>query len=1147
MLKNIFYFVLLSLFSSSIAHAYLQEDTAEYVSDFAELIQKSYAQVDHDAPAGLATCINQGKKTQLRQVTVQGSGTLSAAQVQSQCSDTDQCIIENGITLEMNSSLHVHSLLVRDGGNVIWNDSTQTTADQWLCVGFAVVETGGSWDMNLQNPDKNAWIYIMNNGAVHPMLRTRSFGSSGIMHGDAAAQPQLKVIGRELTRTWSLLAEPLTIGSTTLKLMHDPIEMGWQLNDRIAVAPTKERSEGSAEEFFITDMSADGTLTLSTAATALHKSNLSMSETGEAALYTAEVINLSRNIIITGDDFEEVACDANLTEAAPGFGTSTQGCMCTDNRQSCTVGLNTAAAHGSQAEIANIRVEKCGQRGIEGKYCMHFHHMMDCPDCVYRNNAIENSQQRGLIVHSTHHSTVEANVLYGVRGASIYVEDGNEVNNTIKYNVGICPWPTADGGCSVPGTSNGQGDTSLNQSGIYMESPSSHMIGNRMANHFNGMFNQAGAGRGPVQNMVCGSNIPLGIWDGNTFHSSGRFGTYLLNSNYPRRDTGHSTATNGKTNDCDAYETDGSDKGLPNIIMNHFDYGNAFVGQYNAGDVQYFHHTSINNLNGIYWKETKTFEDGCSAHISDAYYKDIHFALPDAMGAFIIEDTIVSNVDFGPNHHCKVGITGILCMPQYVLHNVKWLNGKNQYLDFTANNDANIGGLFTLSPDNAAKNTAGNTEHYFLPAEYNSLVSARFSYLLDLPGDDCVTAASLGMATKYNNGILCKSILSPLKVFSHDLANGTSETLNLVIKDANTGAQLASYAIPHMYITEKKQGYGIPVIPGNQYRYELTRSNGEDIPQDWIIDFGDLTTANRWGVETLLIDVQGRSCNGSITSNHDRRFYMASDFLESDFAGWGHGACSAYPTMPSSNCEAQQDLTTQAIETYTDWHQEQTDMCEDAGITCGDNGACAARYLGSSLGVLPTYSCICKEGFEGSACQSQIIGYVSSDDNNGQGPTLDNPQVESVAAASLAEGEIAPIRVKASSLQGNDMKAAYTVDHDLNTRWASQFNNDEWIYYDFGEEYSFNSISIVWEAAHADSYSIQTSNNAETWTTVKTIVNSQGGSENLSLTTGTKGRFLRVRGISRSTVYGYSIYETTFFGELATQDDEPTLPYCDEL
>ena len=94
---------------------------------------------------------------------------------------------------------------------------------------------------------------------------------------------------------------------------------------------------------------------------------------------------------------------------------------------------------------------------------MHFHKLHDCPTCLFKNNAIEGSQQRGIIVHGTHSSTVESNVLWNVRGAGIYIEDGNELYNDLKYNVMLCPNKFQDSnlhGCTIPGTSNRLADTS---------------------------------------------------------------------------------------------------------------------------------------------------------------------------------------------------------------------------------------------------------------------------------------------------------------------------------------------------------------------------------------------------------------------------------------------------------------------------------------------------------------------------------------------------------------------------------------------------------------------------------------------------------------------------------------------------------------
>ena len=90
-------------------------------------------------------------------------------------------------------------------------------------------------------------------------------------------------------------------------------------------------------------------------------------------------------------------------------------------------------------------------------------------NAIFRGNAIEYGQQRGIVIHGTHLSTVEHNVINDVRGAGIYVEDGNEMYNQIKYNAYVCPWALKGDkyGCAVPGTDNSQADTSTNQAGIW--------------------------------------------------------------------------------------------------------------------------------------------------------------------------------------------------------------------------------------------------------------------------------------------------------------------------------------------------------------------------------------------------------------------------------------------------------------------------------------------------------------------------------------------------------------------------------------------------------------------------------------------------------------------------------------------------------
>jgi len=92
--------------------------------------------------------------------------------------------------------------------------------------------------------------------------------------------------------------------------------------------------------------------------------------------------------------------------------------------------------YSGYTEIENVRVEKCGQNGVDGKYFLHFHRLRSCPKCVSSNNANDSGQQRGMVLHGTHLSNVVSNMLYDVRGAQIYVEGGNEMYTVLAYTNG---------------------------------------------------------------------------------------------------------------------------------------------------------------------------------------------------------------------------------------------------------------------------------------------------------------------------------------------------------------------------------------------------------------------------------------------------------------------------------------------------------------------------------------------------------------------------------------------------------------------------------------------------------------------------------------------------------------------------------------
>lgn len=333
----------------------------------------------------------------------------------------------------------------------------------------------------------------------------------------------------------------------------------------------------------------------------------------------------------------------------------------------------------------------------------------------------------------------------------------------------------------------------------------------------------------------------------------------------------------------------------------------------------------------MYWKETKNFEDGCSSHIILSHYANGNLALPD-QGSFIIEDTLFEGgVSLEANHHCNVGITGVLCMPQYILHNVDWKmtpTGVKWIIFQNINTQGHIanqnhGGIFTLSPPNAETVIGtGILDNSIFPPGFVSAVSSKFTYLLSIPGDKCILSSTLGpdVGILYDNGILCKVPLRSLKVYTRNLVSFNAPQIRVqawffgadIGNDPDSSQKIGFHQIGANYST-MKQGYSLPVVPGQENKYRLSLVGDSEgvslgIPSDWVVEFSDLIVGNRWSIEYITLLLQGRSCtnNGLVNSHHDRRFLWSGNVFMSEDAWGNHGACvSSIVTaedMPRVNC-----------------------------------------------------------------------------------------------------------------------------------------------------------------------------------------------------------------------------------------------------
>ncbi|MER7009558.1 discoidin domain-containing protein [Dactylosporangium sp. NPDC000555] len=116
----------------------------------------------------------------------------------------------------------------------------------------------------------------------------------------------------------------------------------------------------------------------------------------------------------------------------------------------------------------------------------------------------------------------------------------------------------------------------------------------------------------------------------------------------------------------------------------------------------------------------------------------------------------------------------------------------------------------------------------------------------------------------------------------------------------------------------------------------------------------------------------------------------------------------------------------------------------------------------------------------------------------------------------------------ASSTENAGTAAANATDGNTGTRWSSAFSDPQWLRVDLGATHSISKVTLNWEAAYAKAFQIQTSPDGTNWTSVYSTTTATGGNQTLNVTG--SGRYVRMYGTQRATVYGYSLWEFQVYG-----------------
>ncbi|SEC87004.1 Por secretion system C-terminal sorting domain-containing protein [Tenacibaculum sp. MAR_2009_124] len=134
-----------------------------------------------------------------------------------------------------------------------------------------------------------------------------------------------------------------------------------------------------------------------------------------------------------------------------------------------------------------------------------------------------------------------------------------------------------------------------------------------------------------------------------------------------------------------------------------------------------------------------------------------------------------------------------------------------------------------------------------------------------------------------------------------------------------------------------------------------------------------------------------------------------------------------------------------------------------------------------------------------------------------------------------------------SSIEKDEFSAYKISDGDEDTRWSSNFNDDEWIYIDLQNQTKICGIAISWFSCcgimiGAKEFEVLVSNDGINWSSERMLKNNFNNYNYISIDTVT--RFVKVKGIKRAiSSFGYSINELKIFGgDNIISNDCTTIP-----
>jgi glucose/arabinose dehydrogenase len=384
---------------------------------------------------------------------------------------------------------------------------------------------------------------------------------------------------------------------------------------------------------------------------------------------------------------------------------------------------------------------------------------------------------------------------------------------------------------------------------------------------------------------------------------------------------------------------------------------------------------------------------------------------------------------------------------------------------------------------------------------------------------------------------------------SNDAANWTpvKTVTNNSLAENNWTDIVGSGKFVRIYGTARTTGYGYSIFELEVYG---TSGGGGNIAPSVSIT-SPSNNATFVSPASITINATAADTDGSVTLVE---FYNGATKLGEDATSpysfvWNNVATGSYSITAKATDNASAQTTSAAISVTVN---APANIAPSVSITSPANNAAyvspasitinaTAADTDGNVTLVEFYNGATKLGEDATSPYSFVWNNVAAGTYSITARATDNATAQTTSSAvtvtvtSTSNANLALLKPAfASSLEGANVPASAAVDGVPNTRWSSQFADPQWIYVDLGAVYSINRVKITWEAARGKDFRIELSNDAVNWTPVKTVVGNTLTVNDYTDISGT-GKFVRMYGTARHTVYGFSIFELEVYGTPAAR------------